>query len=232
MVNGLDLVGVGLYTPAEAARLTAIPASKLVRWLNGHNAHGVHYTPLWRSQIDLEDGHTYLGFRDLMEARVADMLIKEGISAQRVRSAILLAQQIVNDERPLSTHQFKTDGRSIFLKTIEKGERGEEVERLLNLINKQYGFSSIISPLLKNVEADDNGAPARWWPAGRQGKIVVDPQRSFGQPIDYTSGIPTIILAEAAKYHGLKVAARDYEVSEASILRAVKFERIELKTAA
>ena len=148
------LIGVGLYTPAEAGRLLHVPAAKISRWLRSHQIKGHNFGPLWAAQVSLDDGRSYLGFRDLMEVRIADKFISLGVSSQRVRAAIVLAREIIGDERPLSTDGFRTDGRNIFLRVIENDERGEERERLLNLFSRQYEFRQIVEPLLKSVDFD------------------------------------------------------------------------------
>jgi uncharacterized protein (DUF433 family) len=54
---------------------------------------------------------------------------------------------------------------------------------------------------------------------------VVDPQRQFGQPIDDATGVPTSVLAEAAKAEGSEVAAaKRFMVPLASVHRTVAFE--------
>jgi len=220
----VELVGIGLYTPAEAARLLAVPAVKISRWLRGHSANGRDYDPLWSPQVDLGDGKTYLGFRDLMEIRVAAAFIMAGVSAQRVRTAIELAREIVGIDRPLSTGRFRTDGRDIFLRVVEQDDDGHERARLLNTFRRQYAFAEIIDPSLKGVEFDDAGIPMLWRPCGKRGLIVVDPARSFGQPIDEPSSVPTAVLAAAGRQEGIDMAARAYEVPPASVRRAMAFE--------
>ena len=55
--------------------------------------------------------------------------------------------------------------------------------------------------------------------------IVIDPQRSFGQPIAAEFGVPTVALAEAVKSEGsIDRVARLYEVSSAVVRDAVRFE--------
>src|SRR5260221_1931710 len=54
----------------EAARLIKVPRGKLVRWLRGHQIGSHSYERLWAPQVDLQDGPSYLGFRDLIDARV------------------------------------------------------------------------------------------------------------------------------------------------------------------
>ena len=133
--DGSNLVGIGLYTPAEAGRLLRIPLGKLGRWMRGYRVAGRDYPPLWQPQINLGDGHLYLGFRDLMEARVADALMKQGLSAIRVRRAIDAARKLIGQERPLSNNRFRTDGRNIFLQTMEE----EDEPRLINVLSLWRG---------------------------------------------------------------------------------------------
>lgn len=219
-----ELIGLGLYTPAEAGRLLHISPKKIVRWLRGHRIGGREYAPLWMPQVDLNDGHTYLGFRDLMEVRIADKFIEHGVSPQRVRSAIQMAKEIIGEDCPLSTNQFRTDGRDIFLRLVEKNEHGEEPERLINLFRRQYEFKQIIEPLLRTVDFDEKGAPSQWWPIGRRANVLVDPSRAFGQPIDSVTSVPTAILAAAARQEGVENTARAFDVPQNSVRRAIEFE--------
>ena len=114
------LIGTGLYTPAEAGKLLSLPRTKITRWLAGHRVKERQYQPLWQPEVALGDGRLYLGFRDLMELRVADGFMKTGMSPQSIRAAIILAQELLGRDHPLSTDRFRTDGREIFLRIIEK----------------------------------------------------------------------------------------------------------------
>lgn len=227
------LIGTGLYTPAEAGRLLHMAPGKISRWLRGHTAKGIHYNPLWEPEVDLGDRGVFLGFRDLMEARVVNAFIGLGISAIRMRSAIRIAREIIQESHPLATNRFRTDGREIFLHVIERDEDGGERERLLNLFRRQYEFQGIVEPILKTVEFGESGNPLQWWPKGRRAGIVVDPKRAFGTPIDDATSVPTSVLAEAARALGEAEAATAYDVSRASVRRAVEFEEtLELSLAA
>lgn len=222
-----DLIGVGLYTPAEAGRLLRVPAAKIARWLRGHRIQDKYYPALWRSEVSLGDDRIFLGFRDLMEARVADVFIRAGVSSIRVRIAIEVAREAIGQDHPLSTNRFRTDGREIFLHIIQQDNDGEKREQLLNLFRRQFEFNGILDPILKTVDFGDDGSPLVWWPRGRKLNVIVDPTRSFGQPIDASSSIPTAVLAGAAKQAGgVRGAARDYDVSETSVRHALEFETL------
>lgn len=217
-----NLIGIGLYTPAEAGRLLRIPPAKIARWLKGHEAGGRRYEALWTPQVDLGDEGFALGFRDLQEVRVADAFIKRGLSPQRVRQAIEMARDIVQDERPLSTARFRTDGRSVFLQIAE--EDGEA--KLIELFRKQFAFKEILERSLVHLDYDEEGIPSRWWPLGRARSVVIDPARSFGQPIEAETSVPVEVLANAAMAEGSpEAAALAWDVPVRAVKRALAFRR-------
>lgn len=212
------LVGVGIYTPAEASYLTGIQSKKIRRWLRGHNAKDIHYTALWTPQIDIGDGDIYLGFRDLTEVRVVDAFIKAGLSPQRVRRAIEIAREKYGKIRPLSTNAFRTDGKQIFLILADESEG-----QLVNIFSDQFAIRRIIEPSFKGLEFDEAGDPSKWRLAPG---VVLDPEYAFGQPIDEETLVPTKALAEAALAEGShQQAAKVFDVPLRAVNRAVKFEQ-------
>jgi len=218
-----ELIGVGVYTPAEASQLLGVSSAKIVRWLRGYDIHETHYPPLWRPQIDLGDDHVYLGFRDLMEVRVANAFIERGLSSQKVRRAIEIAREMLMEERPLSTARFRTDGLTVFLQVLKE----DGADQMIDLFRNQHVFREIIEPSLRNIDFDDDGIPFRWWPRGKQARIVVDPRRAFGQPIEVDTGVPALILSAAAKAEGSpENAARVWGVPVSAIRRAVDFQNV------
>jgi uncharacterized protein (DUF433 family) len=216
-----ELVGVGVYTPAEASQLLGVPSAKIIRWLRGHDAHGRRYPRLWRPQVDLGDERVYLGFRDLMDVRVANAFIERGVSPQKVRRAIEIAREMLMQERPLSTARFRTDGRTVFLQV----QKEDGSDQMTDLLRNQHVFREIIEPSLRNIDFDDGGIPLRWWPHGKQARIVVDPQRAFGQPIEADSGVPAAVLSAAEEAEGsAEDAARVWGVPVSAVRRATDFQ--------
>ena len=220
------LTGVGIYTPAEARQLTGVDSGKIRRWLRGHRANNKIYPPLWESQIDIGDDKTYLGFRDLTEVRVVNALIKADLSAQKVRRAIDIARECYGMARPLSTKAFRTDGKDVFLILSD-----EEEDRVVNMFRNQYEIKKVIEPSFKGLEFDQVGEPVLWRIANG---IILDPQHSFGQPVEQETFVPTRVLAAAALAEGsAQAAAKVYQVPLRAVKRAVAFERAtSLKSAA
>jgi uncharacterized protein (DUF433 family) len=220
-VDRSELVGIGVYTPVEASRLLGVPSARIVRWLRGHHAGGRRYPPLWRPQINLGDKRVYLGFRDLMEIRVANAFIERGLIPQRVRRAIEIAREMLMQERPLSTARFRTDGRTVFLQVMQEDGSGQ----MIDLFRSQHVFREFIEPSLRNIDFDEEGIPQRWWPRGKQAGIVVDPQRAFGQPIETGSGVPAAVLSAAAEAEGSpENAALVWDVPVNAVRRARDFQ--------
>ena len=222
MKQDLSMLGLGLYSPTEAAALTGIPARKIRRWLCGHSIGDRDYPALWHSQLEKFDiEQLYLSFLDLVQLRVADAFITQGLSPQKVRRAIELGSEIVAYDYPFANARFRTDGKTLILQVLD--DDGDD--KLIDLFKHgQYLMQKVIEPSLKNLEFDGDIA-VRWWPLGRAKGVVVDPKRQFGQPIDDATGVPTSVLAQAAQTEGSPaIAAKRFMVPVASVHRAVAFE--------
>ena len=221
MNDRAEWLALGLYTAAEASRLLALPVAKVRRWLGGYREAGREYPPLWRPQLPKLDGQLGLGFLDLMQLRVVARVVAEtDISLQKLRQALVMAQDLLKHAHPFATAGFRTDGRRLFV------EIGQETDapQLYDILGRQYGFHRIIEPSFKDVDLDVE--ITRWWPLGKRRSVVLDPQRSFGAPIASGSGIPTATLALAAERHGsAREAARWYPpATEREVRDAIELE--------
>lgn len=226
------LLGVGIYSVAQASRLTAVSAGRIRRWLQGYrfvSGGAAHESPpVWQPQLPVIDGSLALSFRDLIEIRFVDAFLRHGVTWKTLRRAAEKARLLSGSPHPFSTRQFRTDGRAIFARI--RNETGEAA--LLDVARDQRVFASIIRPYLKHVDFAKED-PIRWWPLGRSKHVVLDPTRSFGQPITADSGVPTVVLAEAYRANGsIGDVARWYEVSAASVRHAIEFEKRQTTLAA
>lgn len=215
-----NLIGVGIYTPAEADRLTGVAAQKIRRWLRGHSQKDKEYQPLWQPQINIGDDEVYLGFRDLTEVRVVDAFVKAGLSPQKIRRAIQIARDKYSIDRPLSTRAFRTDGKDVFLMLSEEKE---EEDRIVDVFRDQYAIRRVLEPSFKGLEFNDAGEPTQWHIAKG---IILDPEHSFGQPVDKDSFVPTKVLAAAVHAEGsARAAAAAFQVPLRAVNQALAFEQ-------
>lgn len=229
MTDATDsLVGVGLYTIPEAARLARIPAARLRRWVRGYSyrvGDETHHSgPVWRPQLPAIDQSIALGFLDLIEARFVNAFLAYGVSLPAVRLASERARELFNKDHPFATRRFRTDGRGIFAEITATDAKGEP--KLLDLIRSQFAFHTVVSPsLYAGLDFSDDDRVLRWYPVRRSKMVVLDPQRAFGRPILRREGVPTEVLTNAARVErSLERAARWYDVPVSAVRAAVAFE--------
>ena len=91
----------------------------------------------------------------------------------------------------------KPDGRRIFLEITE----GVDEPRLIDLKDRQHVFRAFVLPTLSGFEFGQS-AVERWWLMPHRKTLVVDPDRSFGQPIIAEVGLLTSRAAQEVKAEG------------------------------
>lgn len=222
----LEPLGVGTYSVPEAARLSGVSSGSIRRWLRGYTFESERgrrsSAPIWRSELGAERGELELGFRDLVELRAIRAFLNDGVTWPVLRRAHERAVQMVGHPHPFSSRTFSTDGRRIFAELVT--EKSEPLPT--DVITGQAYFEKILRPLLRQIEFDEHALPERWWPMGSSRRVVIDPRRSFGQPIVAREGVPTRALAAAIEAGDSRATvARWFEVSLRSLTDAVAFEQ-------
>jgi uncharacterized protein (DUF433 family) len=230
--NGFHLIGVGLYTTPEASRLARVSTGRIRRWMQGYTfktKSGSRESPavVQASLPLLDDGVLTLSFLDLQEIRFVNAFLVEGVKWKTLR--IVHEKSVAAfGPHPFSRGRFDTDGRDIFVDLAP--ELGKSDGALLNIANDQTSFKRVVSPFLATLEITNDQAAA-WWPLGKSKLVVLNPKRSFGQPIVPREGVPTNILARSYRVEkSYPRVARWYEVSERAVRHAVEYE--EMLTAA
>ncbi len=224
VITNNSAFGIGTYTVPEAARLLGIPPVNVRRWIGGYHFKrrdkARQMPPLWRLQYPKFENHIELGFLDLIELKFVREFLKSGLTINVIRFCLEEARKVINDDHPFSTRRFETDGCTIFIEGIR--ESGEI--QLLDLKKRQYTFKSVIQQSFKDLDIEVDTVTS-WRPFNGKKSIVIDPNRSFGQPIVAEFGIPTVVLAQAVEVEGsLAAAARLYEVPVRVIKDATAFE--------
>lgn len=221
-----QFLGVGIYSVPEASRLTGVAHARIRRWVKGYkwsSENGEQASPpVWDKQLPEIDGQLALGFLDLVEIRVVDALLQKGVTWTAIRRAQMHGQRLFSSDHPFASGRFRTDGRTVFTHAVD----GTGEQALLDLAESQFAFRRFLDPYLMDIEFDKDDHAARWWPLGAKRRIVLDPARSFGQPIVSRFGVPTAILANAARAEGSVEAVMGwYGVDRRSVLDAIDFEK-------
>jgi uncharacterized protein (DUF433 family) len=219
-------IGRGLYSLAEAHRLTGVPKRSIRRWISGYYFPYVgsvrHSPPVVVSDLPGEIGLPALDFADLLEVRFLHAFRAHGVSWKAIRVASERARELLGIHHPFSSRKFSTDGHTILAQFVT--QTGDEV--LLDLVRSQYEFKRIISSyLFGEIDFDNTDAPKRWYPFVGSRRIVIDPQRALGAPVVARGGVPTRVLAKAVEVEGSpEVVSNLFEIDLASVEDAYRYE--------
>lgn len=216
-------IGLGLYTVPQAARLTRIAPKRIHGWIGGYGGRSVgKRRPIILRQIPVVAGQPQLGFLDLIEVRFVNWLIGVGVSWKTIRTAADRGRMALDHDHPFALARFLTDGKAIFLETQQ--ETGDS--KLLDLIKNNFAMYEVLEQSFRRgIAFTAEGVASKWHPDEGGGRVVLDPQRSFGQPIDQDSGVPTSVLMDAYRAEGsFDRVASWFEVSVEAVRQAVTYE--------
>ncbi len=225
-----DLVGVGLYSVGEAARLLKTDRRKLRNWAEGYTFEyrGEEHSsePIFRRDLANAAAHL-LTFADLIELLFISRFRSEGVSMPVIRAAAERAAELYETNHPFAARSFETDGKVIFV-ILESGSpalaKADLDELVEEMHRRQLVFPDMVRPYFRNIEYDLEEA-IRYWPLGRDASIVLDPSRAFGKPIDSETGVPTHVLYQAVEAGDtMEDVAHWYDVSKEAVRQAVAYE--------
>lgn len=219
------------YTAAEAGRLTGLSPGRVRRWLRGYSYlyssssseldTVIHQQPVIRQQ-DAEDSG-YASFLDLIDLIFVRRFLENGFSLQKIRKALAEAELIVGGHH-FAQRVYFTDGQEIYLRVKEKAS-----ENLLQLLSGgQWVISEIILRMAKQVDFDQQtGFVEKWYPAGRDGGVVLDPRVCFGAPTIAGKGVRTSNIYDlfVAESRDAKQVSDWMNLQTEEIEAAVRFEK-------
>ncbi len=218
------LLGTGIYTVPDAARLSKVSSRRIRYWLQqteSESSATARHPKLWSTQHQPIGDKIVLGFLDLQEIRFVDAFLRAGVSWRILRLAHQIAKDRYQTEHPFCMRRFATDGKHIIDRLRDDG-RVEFEEIVLG----QKVFPKVVEPFLRDLEFSEYDQIARWWPLGIGRRVVLDPDRQFGQPIVFKAGVPTEILYLAVKSGTPEEeVAKWFEVDRRDIQDAVEFEK-------
>jgi uncharacterized protein (DUF433 family) len=207
-------LGKGAYSLRDASRMLHTHHATIKRWLSPDDS-------LVAREFEPDEG--VISFPELMELHFIKMFRDKGVSLRTIRRASREASARFETRYPFAVKRFDTDGKTIFA-TLSRTETDEELVE--DLRDCQYVFSNIVRPFFRKLDYED-GDVARFWPMHKRGRVVLDPARQFGRPIDSKTDIPTWTLfsaVRAGKGQSVKEVADWFGVPVQAVQASVKFE--------
>lgn len=227
-----ELLGVGIYTRAQAARILNVSPRKVSRWVRGYT-YRYQDTPRRRGpvakpKVDLPSigGDFAISFLELVELQVIAALVsRPHISLQRVRIAAEIARQDFKTERPFAMLRVFTDGAHVFAALSDEDvipdlvqlSRDRHLQVASGHAHRQY-----VAEIKFN---EDTKLAERWWPLGRGVPIVIDPNIALGAPVIEGTRLRTSIVADMALGSSVEEAAFAYRMDERRVRMAIEYER-------
>ncbi|MPZ22454.1 MAG: DUF433 domain-containing protein [Dehalococcoidia bacterium] len=210
-----------LYSYADADYLAGVGRGTSKRWLEGYSyrrgrGQRVKMPPVTPGEMR----PTGVSFVDFIEIIAIGRLRTIGLTLNDVRTVVVRCQQEFQVQHPLASLKFKVGGRDTFV------ERDGVLHDVLRRPKGHVAWDEILNPFLETL--DYQGAYAhRWWPLGRDGLVVIDPEYAFGLPVIANSGVRTEIILERIRAGETdEQIASDFNVSRPEIHEAMKFELI------
>ncbi len=212
------ILGNGVYSLTEAARLTHLRPQRVREWFAGRSGtRGV----VFRSDYQPVEGDRAISFLDLVELFVAGQLRDHGVSLQALRKVYKRLEKDLDTRHPFGRREILTDGKNVFVLGLD--DKG--AEEMVEVLSRQKVFVEILLPFLKRIDYDSATRLAKKWFVTDQ--VVLDPMICLGKPIVEKAGIATAILAASfqANDQDAGIVADWYGVQQGQVLAAVEFER-------
>lgn len=185
-----DRFDVPLYSVAEAARYVGVPATTFATWATGYVRRSAHRptvtgAPLL-STVTAARGPS-VTFIGLAEGVALAAIRKTGVPMQRIRPALLALQDEFGVAHALATKRLYTDGAEVLYDFSQRSTSigtPAPVGELVVIRNGQRVFKEVIDEYLQRIEYGSDGyAKLIHLPTYRRRQVIVDPARSFGQPV-------------------------------------------------
>ena len=206
------MIGQGIYSLADVARLTGLPSATVRSWFKWRS-DGAGKGPMFQSDYAVVENETAVSFLDLIDSYVAKYFRDREVPPAIIRKAYLALQAKLNTRHPFAHASLCVGDGRIIMET--SGE-------LVDAINDVKWFPQM-KDCLDKIEYEGPLA-ARWHIAKG---IIVDPAFSFGQPVIEDTSITTFVLANQfeANQKDAALVSWLFQVKAADVMNAVVFEQ-------
>jgi uncharacterized protein (DUF433 family) len=188
----IDTLHTPAYYIADISRLIGISKGRISRYLRGYRyTYSVNEQEIKGKQKAVVDqslkGSSYASFLELIDLLYIKELLKRGFTLQYIRKALKEAEEYLGTPH-FARSVFFTSHHNIMLKLPKDGN----IVALLS--GGQFGLKEVIDMFWDKLDFEnisEFGFARRWYPNGKRGGIVIDPQISFGKPTIIGRGIAT-----------------------------------------
>jgi uncharacterized protein (DUF433 family) len=231
-----DIRELPSYSITEAAFYLGIPPSTLKTWFRGYrSAMGRRHPPMLKPA----DGkRLLLSFYNLAEAQILEAARRRHVSTKRLRIAVEWANEHLPGPHPLLTHEFKTEGKRMFVQKLVEGT--VEATRFGQVVSEK--MVPTLKKFLKSIIRDDHDLPIELHPIRPsrkakpkepekekrvyvlEGPLAINPKICSGRPVvKGTDVLASMLRQRAHANESLSDLAKDYDLDTREIYKVVKY---------
>jgi uncharacterized protein (DUF433 family) len=215
----MEVIGKGVYSVAEASRLTRLRTQRVREWFRGRESTSRIFKPVFESDYPVIEEEYAISFLDLIELNVGGKLRDANVPLQYLRKVYNYLRQEYGDH-PFCRRAIYIGDKKIFTSGLNEEESSSVIEAITN----QSYFEKIILPFLRRIDYDlDTEQAIRWHIANM---VVIDPKIRFGKPVVEEVGIATSVLRDSyfANDEDASFVAKWFGIRERHVMAAVDFE--------
>ena len=216
------------YSLAEAAALLRVPRRRLKGWYRAQRNGATVSPPVIKGSGEPNTFGAEISFLALIEGKIIAACRDHGIPLKRIRAAREYLRAQLDLEHPFATVQMLTDGARLLDSFEQKNGVLPQGPTFIDVGNKAgqatlAGFITDAIDLLEFIEADDVWAE-RFYPAGRDEPLVVDPRIASGSLHVIDTGIRVdAIVGRHRAGESIEFIAADFVISPDNVRAALRF---------
>ena len=210
-------LGSGIYTIPDISKLLGLPQSKVRRYLNeywdellGKKLFNETYS--WSTGNNIKA----VNFYTLIELYTCFHLQEVGVSTREILKSRIAISKDLGIPYPFANAKLLSDGKRIWYEFKDNIVKADG--------SRQTDFIEFIKDFANKIDFNSNKIAGRFWPAGKQSSIVVDPHHQFGQPIIEGTNINAeVIFSMYESGEPISSIGILYDITEKDIKDVVKF---------
>lgn len=206
-----------LYTITDTARLTHVAPVTIRRWLYGYQTRTQDVLPL----LGLKEKSPLVSFLQFVEILMVSSWRRNNVPLERIRLAHDFAKRQWGIEYPFASLDLESLGGHI-LHRFEEETPGASLATLDSKL-QQWTLPHLVLDRIHEFEYEVKLA-SRWYPAGKNVNIVVDPRINTGLPtiLDRRVTIQTIRKRFKAGY-SIPYIATDLKLNRNMVEEALRY---------
>jgi uncharacterized protein (DUF433 family) len=169
-------LGSGIYTIPDISKLLDLPQAKVRRYLNEYwderlGKKFFNETYSWSIGNNIKA----VNFYTLIELYTCFHLQELGVSIKQILKSRNAIAKDLHMPYPFANAKLLSDGKKIWYEFKDSIVKADG--------SKQTDFVEFIREFADKIDFNSHKIAEKFWPAGKNSNIVVNPRHQFGQPI-------------------------------------------------